>query len=117
MDALNAVLKATDLVAVLGREVTVRLVDISASGCRLESNSRLALGSTGSLMVTYLDEEYLDDVRIIRCLELEGSAGGYQIGAEFLWTRTPNDHSLRTMVSRLEASAVKAQSSGPSSQM
>ena len=44
MDALDVILKANDLVAVLGREVSVRLLDISASGCLLESASRLTLG-------------------------------------------------------------------------
>ena len=41
MDALDAILKANDLVAVLGREVPVRLVDISGSGCLLVSANRL----------------------------------------------------------------------------
>ena len=40
MDALDAILKSNDVVAVLGREINVRLVDISASGCLLESSSR-----------------------------------------------------------------------------
>ena len=51
MDALDAILKSNDLVAVLGREINVRLVDISVSGCLLESTSRLEKGTTGSLRV------------------------------------------------------------------
>ena len=53
MDALDAVLKSSDLVAVLGREVTVQVVNISASGCLLESGNRLAPGATGSLVVRF----------------------------------------------------------------
>jgi len=117
MDSLNAVLKASDLVAVLGREVSVRLVDISASGCRLESTNRLAIGSTGSLAVMFDDKEYVDDVRVIRCREFEGSTGGYQIGAEFLWTNAPHERSLRVMVTRLQASAVRVGPFGSTTQM
>jgi c-di-GMP-binding flagellar brake protein YcgR len=117
MDALDAILKANDLVAVLGREVSVRLLDISASGCLLESASRLVLGTTGSLLVSFEAKDYVDDVRIMRCRECEGSNGAYQIGAEFLWTNTPHEHSLRRIVTRLQASAIKSGSFGQSIRM
>jgi hypothetical protein len=117
MDALDVILKANDLVAVLGREVSVRLLDISASGCLLESASRLVLGSTGSLLVNFEGKEYVDDVRIMRCGRFEGSSGAYQIGAEFLWTSTPHDRSLRLVVTHLQASAIKSGSFGQSTRM
>lgn len=107
MDALDAILKANDMVAVLGREVAVRLVDISVSGCLLESSSRLTVGATGALLVTFEGKDFIDDVRIMRCGQWEGSSDTYQIGAEFLWTNTPHDRSLRRIVTRLQASAVK----------
>ena len=117
MDALDVILKANDLVAVLGREVSVRLLDISASGCLLESASRLVLGSTGSLLVNFEGKEYVDDVRIMRCRQFEGSSGAYQIGAEFLWTNTPHDRSLRRVVTHLQSSAIKTGSFGQSTPM
>jgi hypothetical protein len=117
MDALDAILKANDLVAVLGREVAVRLVDISASGCLLESGSRLVLGATGSLLVTFEGRDYIDDVRIMRCRHCEGAGSSYQIGAEFLWTNTPHERSLRRIVTRLQASAIKSGSFGQSTRM
>lgn len=107
MDALDTILRANDLAAVLGREVGVRLVDISASGCLLESDSRLLIGTTGSLRVLYDGAVYMDDVRIIRCRECEGSSRLYQFGAEFLWTNSPRDQSLRRVLSRLQATALK----------
>ena len=67
MDALDAVLKANDLVAVLGRAIGVRVIDISSAGCLLESVNRLEPGTTGSLRVVYDGLEYADDVRIMRC--------------------------------------------------
>ena len=117
MDGLDPILKANDLVAVLGREVSVRLLDISASGCLLESASRLVLGSTGSLLVNFEGKDYVDDVRIMRCLQFEGSSGTYQIGAEFLWTNTPHDRSLRRVVTHLQVSAIKSSSFGLSTRM
>jgi PilZ domain-containing protein len=105
---LDVVLQASDLVAVLGREVSVRLIDISASGCLLESSSRLLIGTSGSLILSYDGREYVDDVRVIRCRQCEGSSGSYQVGAEFLWTNTPHDRSLRRVLSQLQVTAVKA---------
>ena len=108
MDALDAILKSNDLVAVLGREVNVRLVDISNSGCLLESGSRLEKGTTGSLRVMFEGLEYADDVRIMRCRPSEGSGSLYYLGAEFLWTTSPRDRSLRRILASLQSSAVKA---------
>jgi hypothetical protein len=105
---IDAILLASELVAVVGRDVPVRLLDSSASGCLLETASRLVLGTTGSLLVTFDGKEYVDDVRVIRCRQCEGSNGAYQVGAEFLWTNTPHDRSLRRVVTQLQASAVKA---------
>ena len=117
MIALDAILQASDLVAVLGREVSVQLLDISASGCLLESASRITLGATGTLIVTFDGKEYCDDVRIMRCLQSKGASGGYQVGAEFLWTTAPHERSLRRMVTHLQASAIKSGSFGVSTQM
>ncbi len=108
MDALDAILKANDVVAVLGREVAVRLLDISVSGCLLESSSCLAVGAMAALFVRFEGKEYADDVRVMRCRQSEGSSGIYRIGAEFLWTTTPDDGSLRRIVTRLQASAIKS---------
>jgi hypothetical protein len=114
---LDAILQAADLVAVLGREVSVRLLDISASGCLLESASRIMLGATGSLIVTFDGNEYADDVRIMRCRLSEGGSGGYQLGAEFLWTNAPHDRSLRRVIAHLRSGAVKCASFGATSHM
>jgi PilZ domain len=106
-DALDALLGASDLVAVLGREVPVRLMDISNAGCLLESTCRLEKGATGLLRVRFDDSEYMDDVRIMRCHESEGGSGLYQLGAEFLWTTSPHERSLRRVISKLQGAVVK----------
>jgi PilZ domain len=107
MDALDAILQANDVVAVVAREVGVRLVDISVSGCLLESSRQLSLGAMGTLLVTFEGRTLVDDVRVIRCRLSEGSSGIYHIGAEFLWTNAPHDGSLRRIVTRLQASAIR----------
>ncbi|MBA3886604.1 MAG: PilZ domain-containing protein [Acidobacteria bacterium] len=106
MDPLDAILKAGDLVAVLGRDVRVRLIDISGSGCLLESDCRLAEGTTGSLRVTIEGRDYEDDVRIMRCQNYEGTGGGFHLGAEFLWTTNPREHSLRRVLATIQAGAL-----------
>ena len=112
-DALDSMLTAGDLVAVLGREVTVRLMDISSAGCLLESTSRLEKGATGLLRVHVEEAEYVDDVRVMRCQQSEGGSGLYQLGAEFLWTTTPNERSLRRVIAKLQGGAVRKVSFHP----
>jgi hypothetical protein len=107
VDALDAILKANDLVAVLGREISVQLIDISVSGCLLESASRIEAGTTGSLRVVFGGQEYLDDIRVMRCRPSEGSSSLYFLGVEFLWTTSPHERSLRRILATLQASAVK----------
>jgi hypothetical protein len=107
MDSLDAILKSNDLVAVLGREISVRLVDISLSGCLLESANRLDKGTTGTLRVVFEGFEYGDDVRIIRCRASEGSGAVYYLGAEFIWTSSPHERSLRRIVSSFQSGAIK----------
>jgi hypothetical protein len=105
-DALDALLGASDLVAVLGREVVVRLMDISSAGCLLESNCRLEKGATGLLRVRFEDAEYMDDV------ESCGAGVGRRqrvlpAGRQFLWT-TSHERSLRRIISKLQGSAVRS---------
>ena len=107
-DALDVMLSATDLVAVLGRAVPVRLMDISNAGCLLESTCRLEKGATGLLRVRFEDVEYLDDVRVMRCQESEGGSGLYQLGAEFLWTTSPDERSLRRVISKLQGTVLRS---------
>jgi hypothetical protein len=107
MDALDAILRADDLVAVLGREIAVRLLDISASGCLLESNNRLDVGRHGSLRVSYEGSEFTDDVRIMRCRQVSGSSAVYHAGAEFVWTAPPRAGSLRLILPKLQLALLK----------
>lgn len=116
MDVIDIILRANDVVAVLARDVSVRLIDISASGCLLESDSRLREGTTGTVRVVVDGVEYVDDVRIMRSTPTEGSRA-YRLGAEFLWTTNPGERSLRRVLASLQPSALKAVQVEPSERM
>jgi hypothetical protein len=98
---IEDVLSADDLVGVLTREVRVRLVNVSASGCLVESTTRLEAGTAGDLRIRIGGELYADDVRITRVQQVQGAGSTWHVGAEFLWTTQPGTRSLRRVVSRL----------------
>jgi PilZ domain len=97
MDPLRFVLRTGDVMAVLGFDVTVRLVNVSGSGSLLRSNRRLHEGTTGSLRVFHDGVEYADHVRVVRCRQVEGSSD-YHLGVEFLWTTAPGERSMRRVI-------------------
>jgi PilZ domain len=88
-----------ELLGVLRRELTVRLLNFSGSGCLLESERRVEPGTIGTLRLVVGEDEYSDDVRIVRCQPIEGGSS-YHVGAEFVWTTPPHPRSLRRAVSR-----------------
>lgn len=102
MKALDGIFGASDLVAVLGRDVTVRLVDISGSGCLVQSETRIAEGTTGTLRLTSEGVDYIDDVRVVRCQAPTAGDSWYRIGAQFLWTSQPGERSLRRVIASLQ---------------
>jgi hypothetical protein len=107
VEALNAILQAHDVVAVLGRDVAVQLIDISGSGCLLQSATRLAEGTTGTLRLSCDGVDYADDVRFMRC---QASAGDnwFRLGVQFLWTTHPGERSLRRVIPGLQFTAPQA---------
>ena len=98
---IDDVLAADDCVGVLTREVRVRLVNISASGCLIESSSRLELGTAGDLRIRVGGDRTPTDVRIARVQQVQGAGSTWHVGAEFLWTTQPGTRSLRRVVGRL----------------
>ena len=82
MDTIRVILRSNDLVAVLGREIPVRLVNVSGSGCLVATTSSLHAGVTASVRLEFEGVEYTDDVRVARCTRIEGSSE-YHLGLEF----------------------------------
>ena len=116
MDVVNEILGAADLLAVLGRDVTVRLIDLSGSGCLLESDSHVATGTAGSLRVTFRGREYADAIRVNRCQEVAGTSR-YHMGAEILWTSKPGAQSLRQLIASFRTAATDVGRSGHENQV
>jgi hypothetical protein len=93
------ILCSGELVGVLRRELHVRLLNVSGSGCLLESQLRVVPGTIGTLRLLLGEDEYSDDVRIVRCQPVEGGSI-YYVGAEFVWTAPLHQRSLRRVANR-----------------
>ena len=94
------------MIGVLGRDLTVRLLEISRAGCLLESSCHVAVGTLGALSVEAVDgTEDVDQVRVARCQPLVGAGDTHRVGAEFLSLHTPGDKSLRRYAATLAAEA------------
>ncbi len=102
IERLAVVLGADDLSSVLARDVRVRLVNISGSGCLVETSAQVEPGTIGVLSVHVDGEEYADDIRVARVQRVHGASAAWHVGAEFLWTTYPGSRSLRRIASRLQ---------------
>jgi hypothetical protein len=96
---LNALRCQMELVGVLTREIPTRLVEISRSGCLLESGHRIEEGTVGALRLEVEGQTYLEDVRATRCVAIAGSGASYLVGVEFLQTGNANGSSIRRALS------------------
>jgi PilZ domain-containing protein len=90
--------KVKEVLGVIVWDVPVRLVDVSRTGCLLESNRHMVVGTTGEFRIEFAGQAFSEELRITRCLRLEGSSTIYRLGAEFLRMRLPNVSSLRRAV-------------------
>jgi len=105
---IDAILRAHDVVAVLGRDVAVRLVDISNAGCLIQSETRLAEGTIGTLRLSVDGVDYTDDVRIVRCQPPVVGDSWFRLGVQFLWTTHPGERSLRRVIAGMQTSMVRS---------
>jgi hypothetical protein len=91
-------LKKNECLAVLTREFGVRVLEVSASGCLVESDRRMAAGTFGRLRLQFGSEEYVDDIEVVRCQAVENGGGVFHIGMRFLWVRPRHARSIRQAV-------------------
>jgi hypothetical protein len=85
----------SERLGVLTRERHVRVLNCSVSGCLLETNCHLEVGTIASIRVTIDGRELADDVQIVRCQEIAGAGARFHVGARFLWTHPVDRRSLR----------------------
>jgi hypothetical protein len=121
MSYVKALLSSRAALGVLARDMTVRLLEVSRSGCLLESSSQVAIGTLGALSVDVDGIEYVDQVRVVRCQPLAGAGNTHRLGAEFLSMHPPGDRSLRRYaaglapeMSRVDQSSTRPDRSGES---
>lgn len=86
---------SVDPVGLLTREIQARLLNFSPSGCLIETNTRLDVDTIGSLRFLMDGRECVDDVRVVRCRQIEGAGSLYHVGARFLWTTAAGKGTLR----------------------
>ena len=87
-----------DVFGVLARSIPARLIEVSRSGCLLESSHRIGEGIVGELRLEVGGELLMDDVRVTRCVLVEGSGSSYLVGAEFVQTLRQGERSIRRAV-------------------
>jgi hypothetical protein len=104
-EGLARLLDTDDLLGVIGRDAPVHLLNISGSGCLLESRVKLEAGTVGALQMAVDGDVYCDDVRVARCQRIEGAGEVYHVGVAFLWTSTPGPSSLRRLVTQLRGAS------------
>lgn len=85
-------------VGVLTREVFTRLLNFSPSGCLIETNTRVDAGTIGALRFVIDGKEFVDDVQVVRCQQIEGAGSLFHIGARFLWTAAAGKGTLRRVL-------------------
>ena len=85
----------TDKMAVLTRDMHVRLLNCSSSGCLMETKAFVKVGTIGSLRLAIDGEEFVDDLMVVRCQPIEGAGSVFHVGAKFLWTEAPGRRTLR----------------------
>jgi hypothetical protein len=100
LNALNTI-GQPEVSGMLARDVPMRLVDISRTGCLLESRQRIEEGTVGELQLQVQRETFVDDVRVTRCVLVEGSGSIYRVGAEFVQTRRPGERSIRRAITAI----------------
>jgi hypothetical protein len=106
-------LTSPSLIAVLGRDLFVRLLQISRSGCLLETAHALPIGAIAVLSVQIEGRQYTDDIRVLRAQRVAGAGERHEIGVEFLWLQLPGEASLRSYAATLtDSSAQPANGNG-----
>ncbi len=82
---------------VLTRELRARAINVSQSGCLIECDQRLEVGTVGSLRLQIGSQEYLDEVEVVRCQPIQGSSACH-VGVRFLTSTARHAQSIRNAV-------------------
>ena len=92
-----------DRAAVMIREFAGRVIDISASGCLIDSCQRLKVGTVGRLRLRFGTDECADDVEVVRCAAIDGRRHFFHVGVRFVSTLPPEFGSIRHVMAEYVA--------------
>jgi hypothetical protein len=88
------------------RQRQVRVIDLSRSGCLIESRRKMRVGTVGRLRLVLGDQLCEDDVEVVRCDAVPDEGALYYVAMRFLWTTPPQAgsirHAMEGQVSELE---------------
>ena len=71
------------------RQVPLRLKDVSLSGCLVESDQSLRVGSSGTLLIDLWGAPCRYPVRVARVSERPDASHSLRIAGEFTWSDRP----------------------------
>ena len=81
--------------ATLTREQSVRVLNVSPSGCLFETRRRIEVGTIATLQLKLFGAECRDDVEVVRCDAIKGTSTLYHVGVRLLWTTPRRAGSIR----------------------
>ena len=84
------------------REIPVRLVNCSRSGCLFEADRSLDAGTAGTLSLLMDGHELADHILVTRCQPIAGAGSLHHIGARLLWVEAPSAHTIRRGLAAVE---------------
>ena len=73
-----------ELPATLTWDLPVRVIDVSASGCLIETWRPIEVGTTGTLQLRLTGENCWDEVEVARCHAVQGLPALYHVGVRLL---------------------------------
>lgn len=76
----------SDRPAMLMRELRARIVEISESGCLIETDRPLGVATVGTLQLHLGDTDCRDDFEVMDCKPLARARSLYLAEVRFLWT-------------------------------
>ena len=83
---------------VLVREIPVRLLDVSQSGCLLGATREVEHGTGGELRIMLDGKHYQDFIRVVRLREYHGASFPCILGGHFDWGHRSGTPSVRGTV-------------------
>ena len=87
-------------IASVSTDIRVRVLNVSAAGCLIETRRALEVGSVATLRISVAGGDFEDTVQIVRCQEITGAGTTFHLGATFLTTAAPSIESLRFLFRR-----------------